>query len=213
MDVEERNVEKHSITSDEIDFLIALQQEMNTQDTVCQAPPRFWMVEQSEKKIVPEGYEDGCELYDSEGADTIGEFEDAIEYFKENYERIVVTPVSPGSYRIDITNDDYIPGKDDKSWRYEADTTVSTLDELVSFLEDWNIITHNRYHVCCFKNEQTLCKDTLFLTNKSCKEYIQRYGYNHTDDAHSFAMTAYRSPEVEKLWKILETVNWKELKK
>lgn len=32
--MEERNIEKHSLTQEELDFLIDLQHELNTQDTV-----------------------------------------------------------------------------------------------------------------------------------------------------------------------------------
>ena len=48
----------------------------------------------------------------------------------------------------------------------------------------------------------------MFLTNKSCKEHIRLNNYHYSSDAHSYAMTAWRSPEVEKLFKILQEVDW-----
>ena len=48
----------------------------------------------------------------------------------------------------------------------------------------------------------------MFLTNKSCKEHIKANYYHYDEDAHSYAMTAWRSPEVTKLFKILQEVDW-----
>ena len=59
-------VEKHKITDKEIKFLSDLQHELNTQDHVGQADPRFWVIMGKEKCIVPEGYEDGVTLIDNE---------------------------------------------------------------------------------------------------------------------------------------------------
>lgn len=46
----------------------------------------------------------------------------------------------------------------------------------------------------------------MFLTHKECENHLRKYGYNYSEDAHAYAMTAYRSPEVETLLNILETV-------
>ena len=46
-----------------------------------------------------------------------------------------------------------------------------------------------------------------FLTKRACKEYIDKYGYNHANP-HTFAMTAIRNPEYETLINILETMKF-----
>ena len=50
--------------------------------------------------------------------------------------------------------------------------------------------------------------DTLFLTHKACEDHLRKYGYNYRKDAHAYAMTAIRSPQFEKLIKLLQTVDW-----
>lgn len=42
-------VRKHRLQEEEINFLMELQKEMNTQDNVGQADPRFWVILGSEK--------------------------------------------------------------------------------------------------------------------------------------------------------------------
>ena len=56
-----------------------------------------------------------------------------------------------------------------------------------------------------------IAKDTMFLTLRECKEHIARNSYHYTDP-HPYAMTAWRSPQVERLWKILQEVDWNKLR-
>lgn len=39
----EDTTEKRQLLKDDIDFLVNLQREMNTQDHLCQADPRYWV--------------------------------------------------------------------------------------------------------------------------------------------------------------------------
>lgn len=48
------------LTADEVKFLKELQDKLNTQETFCQADPRFWVVEQDRWYTCPKGYE-GCD--------------------------------------------------------------------------------------------------------------------------------------------------------
>ena len=55
----EDTTEKHVLTEKEIQFLLKLQKEMNTQDTVGNADPRFWVIKGTEKEYgIETGYED-----------------------------------------------------------------------------------------------------------------------------------------------------------
>lgn len=77
---------KHNITGEEIQFLKELQKEMNTQDHVSQADPRYWVIKGSEKEYgIETGYEDGSDLYDEEACCVIAtDFESAKTYIEEN---------------------------------------------------------------------------------------------------------------------------------
>lgn len=91
------------LTDEQRAFLVELQEELNTQDTFCQADPRFWVVAQGKKNRIAHG--------------------------------------------------------------------------------------------------------TMFLTIRECREHIKANDY-HYKKPHPYAMTAFRSPQVEKLIKILRTVDW-----
>lgn len=50
--------------------------------------------------------------------------------------------------------------------------------------------------------------NTMFLTEKEAREHLERNHYHYSEDAHTYCMVAWRSPEVEKLWKILRETKW-----
>ena len=82
LEYHEDTVEKHKITKEEIEFLKELQKEMNTQDTVSQADPRFWVIAGAKKEYVGEEYGENDVLVND--VDILADgLEEAIEFFKE----------------------------------------------------------------------------------------------------------------------------------
>ena len=63
--------------------------------------------------------------------------------------------------------------------------------------------------VCCYKDEDVIKEDTLFLTRKECDKHIKE-NMHHYNKPYSYSMTAWRSPQVERLFKILENTDWSE---
>ena len=49
----EDTVEKHPLTEEELQFLKAFQTERNTQDTVWQASPRYWVIKKTITRCPP----------------------------------------------------------------------------------------------------------------------------------------------------------------
>ena len=215
------------LSREDFDFLIELQHEMLTQDHVSQAAPRFWVVAGTQKVYVGEEYAEGEELVCDDGPLADG-IEEAIKYFQEEY--------------LEELKDDekfeYILEKEAynsfDSWHFakiekdcNADTVegyvegeeiiyekncISSIGELIEALEEAEVISHGRYDTACYRKEHYRYPDTMFLTNRSCKEHIRLNHYHYSGDAHSYAMTAWRSPEVERLWNILDVIDWKSMK-
>lgn len=137
------------LTQTDVDFLVALQEELNTQDTVGQAEPRFW--------VVLTHRHEPC-------------WEDRAEWF-------------------DIVRD-----------------------------VDWECIGRADYpnetdglHFIPMRNSERIAENTMFLTSRECREHIERNRHNYLDPI-PYAMTAWRSPQVERLCKILQEINWDELR-
>lgn len=62
-----------------------------------------------------------------------------------------------------------------------------------------------------FKNFHRCREGTVFLTKRACKKHIEQNDY-HYDNPHTYALTAWRNPEVEHLLKILKNADWNALK-
>ena len=82
----EDTTEKHPLTVEEILFLMELQKEMNTQDQVGQADPRFWVIKGTEREYgIETGYEDGANLVDDNGCATVAtDMKSAMEHIRDD---------------------------------------------------------------------------------------------------------------------------------
>lgn len=149
---------------------------MLTQDTVDQANPRFWVVQELRRTYwLEEGYDGKEIIWDSE---SIGNtLEDLVEYIDEN---------------------NILESEDYKSYN-ELESLVEYLDE-----EGYDI-----YSVT-YKEDCTIVENTFFITLEECNKHIASNHY-HYKKPRPYAMTAWRSPQVSRLYEILEKTNWDEL--
>lgn len=144
------------LTDEQRAFLIELQEELNTQDTVGQADPRFWVVRQKVAVPCPDDWD-------------------------------------PDFYEFVTDDGDSMEIETDES------ETVGSVLELIG-LESVEMLRPMRY-------ENAVVPDTMFLTLRECREHIEANHY-HYKKPHPYAMTAWRSPQVEKLIQILQTADW-----
>jgi len=159
----------------DIQFLIELQKELNSQDTDVQASPRFWAV---------------------------GDYR-WIECMEDNAERYYVHLPSAGesydldSYLKEIEEDDEEEMSGDELEEFkEIGCEVSALEWIQKYRDE------DAYTVPT-KKEHFVRENTMFLTKAEAKRHIELNHYHYTPEAHTYAMTAWRAPKVERLLKIL----------
>lgn len=103
-------------------------------------------------------------------------------------------------------------------------------EELLSFLKDWTNIEPDELNECekcnsldelieylrkgwydvyevSYRDIHVIVENTFFLTLEECKKHIE-YNKYHYNKPYPYCMTAWRSPQVERLYKILENENW-----
>lgn len=200
-------IEKHDITKEELEFLIALQKEMNTQDHVGQAAPRFWIIKGSEKLYRVEGEEDGIELYDTEGCSTDADgIEEIVKYIQENFLEDINSCYGD-SYKVSVKKGIFHDSiaVDNKDEMFDE---LVTADEITEWLHKFG---YDEYEAIPYKIIPKIYEDTMFLTQKAAEEHLKRNSHHYSGDAHTYAMTAWRSPEVDRLWKVLSTVDFSRL--
>lgn len=195
---------KHQITTQDIEFLTTLQYELNTQNNMGQADPKFWVIKGS-KPVISEynPYSDEepdyYEVVDTEHYETIAtDHKSMAEYINNN------APELKAEY------DENSISINDPDNEYERLVYLDYYtEELLNIVSAY---TYTEYEISCVTNEPYIYPNTLFLTHKACEEHLRKYSYNYSDDAHAYAMTADRSPEYEQLLKLIKTIDWNNLK-
>lgn len=177
---------------EDIEFLKELQHEMLTQDNVCQASPRFWVVMQTVRDYWVDDDVDGICIYDKDGAESVfeGELEELADWIKKEFDVVEKCEYDNGFLEIVCEDDN--------------EYFIDDVPEIRDFLEEYD---SGRYSICNYRDREEIVQNTMFLTLRECKEHIKANHY-HYKNPHSYAMTAWRSPQVKKLYEILENTDW-----
>lgn len=169
---------------EDIAFLKELQQELKTQDTDCQAAPRFWVVGDYEMVSCAEGEHEeyhviscGCDCQSIE----LNELLKGIE-----------TDTLEGLSR-------------------EAQEEFADIGCEVSAVEWINKHYDGDAYLVPVKERHFIRQNTMFLTKAEAKNHIKVNSHHYSSRAHTYAMTAWRAPKVERLLKILELFDWDKL--
>jgi hypothetical protein len=178
------------MNKEDVEFLKELQHEMLTQDNVGQASPRFWVVMQDVKDYWVNDNADGIFIYSCQDGESVfeGELEESTEWIKE------LDGVQDCEYDVCFVEFKY----------GDEEYTIDNANDLQSFLDEYD---EGNYSVGEYRIREEIVPNTMFLTLRECKEHIKLNSY-HYKNPHSYAMTAWRSPQVERLFKILETADF-----
>lgn len=190
LEYHEDTVEKHKITEDEIQFLKKLQKEMNTQDNCGQADPRYWVIRDFDKVYGEKlNNPDGFTVYDSDDGNDVCE----IEY------RIFGSSKMADEILKELEEQEYELSDDDKQTicdAYDLDSLIEALEELDFSVMQYEIVP--KY-------------SGMFLTQKAAEEHLRANYYHYSGNATTYAMTAWRSKEADRLYKILHSVDFEQL--
>lgn len=187
-------VEKHPLTEEELLFLKAFQTERNTQDTVCQASPRYWVIKGS-KTVFVDGIDEG-EVIRING-------EKFYDINTENLSMLLLTTKWRLQDYLD-ENNLYFSKKNPNELIVVNDGKEYVVDDITSaFNVLSDILYENDVEIGYYEKVDIIYPNTMFLTHKECEEHLKEYGYNYSKDAHAYAMTAQRSPEVKNIVKYI----------
>lgn len=167
------------VSEEAYDFLKELQHELRIQENDGTADPLYWMVEEEETVGVPDGCGDPI-IYMGDGGTMTTE--EAVEYIEEEYLK-------------DLDKDSK------EEW---AEVNKDYMEDVVRFMND--VLGWHEVRIVWERKQNVISRETgAFITKRACKEYIQKFGYNHTNP-HTYAMCAYRNFELECLLKILKNM-------
>lgn len=203
--------DKHNITDDELSFMSDLQKELNTQDHVGQANPRFWVIKGTEKLYHVEEA-DGYELYDSECCEVLADTTKGIcDYINENLLDEINENRLDGE-EFTVTYEQGLFGREVivVKWFENDEPDYEETKELEDLhdIKDWLSEQGYDYEVISYKIVEKIYENTMFLTQIDAENHLKSNHYHYSSDAHTYAMTAWRDPRMDKLIKILQEVKW-----
>lgn len=185
------------LTADEVSFFKELQDELNTQETFCQADPRFWVVEQECWYPCPKGYEDRIVVYDHDACSTMT-LEEGV---REAFARIEAELGNKGATEW-LSSWGIMLGDSFDSWPMNGYAVDAIEDCICEHNAPWDVVYEQRH--------SEHADDTMFLTYRECCEHIKRNDYNYRNP-RPYAMTAWRSPQVARLIEILRTADFDDM--
>ena len=171
---------------EELTFLKELQKELNEQEHDFQSEPRFWSIMDYKWERTEEGEHERVTIYDPDE----GEAESLDDYV-----------------------DKVLANEDEEFDEEELDELKFAKEYgLESEIENWIEEYTNKEFNLVFETEVSfIAPNTLFLTKEEAKKHLKLNHYHYSEKAHTYAMTAWRAPKVERLIKILETFDWDSL--
>lgn len=167
------------ISKEDLSFLKVLQSEMINQETDGQAAPRFWVLRQIEQEPTSEEYADDYIYVETDGY-TRFEFIDELTEYLRDYE---------------LASREQIEELEGYSIQNAFEYVLENLNE------------DNHFEEIPVRRIAKIIPNTLFLTKKAAKKHMEVNHYHYNDTVHTYAMTAWRSPEVESLFKIIENID------
>ncbi|MEI2465120.1 hypothetical protein [Niallia taxi] len=171
--------------NNDIQFLKDLQHELQTQENDWQAAPRYWSIMDYKWEVTESGHEDRVVLYDSDDCETI-ELDD---YLKEILE---------GDRRDEFSEDEIE--------ELESEKEYGTPSDIYNWIESYD--DNSRFYPIYEREVSIIAQNTMFLTKEEAKNHLELNHYHYSPKAHTYAMTAWRAPKVERLIKILENFDW-----
>lgn len=177
---------------EDIQFLKELQKEMNTQENDGQAAPRFWSIMDYKQIPTSEDHADDVILYDSDLCTTV----EINEYVHEIVD-------FEGERHLDFDKEARDELKD--IHQYES---IEEIHEWIKENDD-----ESRYHPVFQQAISYIAYNSCFFTKKEAKEHLESNRHHYSDKAHTFAMTAWRAPKMERLMRVLESFDWESIEK
>lgn len=170
---------------EDIQFLKELQNELKNQENDGQAAPRYWSIMDYKWVVTAEGHEDRVSLFDSDTGHTI-ELDDYVD------------EILNGERKDEFSEENI----EELQYERENGSPSDVYDWIEKYDDD------SRFYPVYEEQVSFIAPNTMFLTKEEAKRHLEKNQHHYSDKAHTYAMTAWRAPKMERLIKILETFDW-----
>lgn len=201
----EETYSPRGLTIADLDFLVDLQREMNTQDTLGQRDPRFWVIMDYDYRTAAPDEAVTHVLEVTDGCD---------------YARYSINELMKVAYEDVLENDG-----EEAAAEWLEDVCVLRIEDPAdgscTFHRQLSFgisgICESYFSPRCSQwvyqvKEPRISCNTMFLTQAEASAHLEDNRHHYDPAAHTYAMTAWRSPQVERLYGILHEVDFRALR-
>lgn len=200
---------QRSMTAADLDFLADLQSEMDTQPTLATGGPRYWVIMDYDfRTAAPD-----------ESPTHVLEVTDDGEYARYTQDELIKL-----AYEDKLENDGEVAAGE---WLDDLD--LERIDDPhgggYTLHKGWGFCGMDRVEEVCEGYFSPRCSEwvcqvkrshiapgTLFLTLPAAETHLKENRHHYDEGAYTYAMKAYRSPQVERLYEVLRELDLRALR-
>ena len=198
----EDTVVKEILSNDDIKFLKELQKELNTEDKVGTASPRYWVIRQPER------------IYhvDRDKADYYVFLDDdyqelTLEELKNYLEDVYDDNLKSVDIKDGVLTFEYLDEVSEEIEKYTIDFYNSSLESSYSVDKVLELL-ELEVNVVYYKEIDATVDNCMFLTQIDAENHLRANDYHYHGKARTYCMCGWRSPRFERLIKILSKTDF-----
>ncbi|WP_294681968.1 hypothetical protein [uncultured Gemella sp.] len=196
----EDTVVKEKLSNDDIKFLKELQKELNTEDNVGTANPRYWVIRQPERIYHLD--EDEADYYVF--IDECDKYELTLEDLKDKLEFLCDDNLKSVEVKDGVLTFEYFDEWLEEVEKYKVDYDNSYTDGRDKILE----LLESDVSVAYYKEVDATVDNCMFLTQIDAENHLRANDYHYHEKARTYCMCGWRSPRFERLINILSKTDF-----
>lgn len=193
-------VVKEKLSNDDIKFLKELQKELNTEDNVGIANPRYWVIRQPERIYHLD--EDEADYYVF--IDECDKYELTLEDLKDKLEFLCDDNLKSVEVKDGVLTFEYFDEWLEEVEEYKVDYDNYYTDGKDKILE----LLESDVSVAYYKEVDATVDNCMFLTQIDAENHLRANDYHYHEKARTYCMCGWRSPRFERLINILSKTDF-----
>lgn len=196
----EDTVVKEILSNDDVNFLKELQKEINTEDNVGTATPRYWVIRQPER--IYHLAEDEADYYVF--IDECDKYELTLEDLKDKLEYLCDDNLKSVEVKDGVLTFEYFDEWLEEVEEYKVDYDNCYIDGRDKILE----LLESDVSVVYYKEVDATVDNCMFLTQIDAENHLRANDYHYHEKARTYCMCGWRSPRFERLINILSKTDF-----
>ena len=193
-------VVKEKLSNDDIKFLKELQKELNTEDNVGTANPRYWVIRQPERIYHLD--EDEADYYVF--IDECDKYELTLEDLKDKLEFLCDDNLKSVEVKDGVLTFEYFDEWLEEVEEYKVDYDNYYTDGKDKILE----LLESDVSVAYYKEVDATVDNCMFLTQIDAENHLRANDYHYHEKARTYCMCGWRNPRFEKLLTTLSNTDF-----